>query len=85
MCARARACTCMYRRPIVWDTIFSYMHLCTEWMYLNSSSLIKESLQKEAIRSMAVNILTTNTSLVNGTSNTTQMSVIDVGLSFQSK
>ena len=47
----------MYRGSILWDTTFSYMCLCTEWMYFNSSLLIKESLQIEAIRSMAVKIL----------------------------
>ena len=36
-------------------------------------SLRKESLQKEAIRSMPVKIFMINTSLVNGTSNATQM------------
>ena len=66
-------CVCMCRVPILWDTTFSYMYLCTEWTYFNSSLLIKESLQNEAIRSMVVKILTTNSSLVNGTSNTTQM------------
>ena len=40
----------------------------------------KESLQKEAIRRMAVKILMTNSSLVNSMSN-----VMDVWLSFQSK
>ena len=87
MCACVRACVCeclcvcvcvcvcmqcMYRGPIIWDTTFSCMDLCTECtcMCVNSSSLIKESLQKEAIWSMAVKILMTNTSLVNGTSAT---------------
>ena len=45
--------------------IFQFLLLCTEWMYFNFSLLIKESLQKEAIRSMAMMILTTDTSLVN--------------------
>ena len=41
------------------------MYPCTECRCLDSSSLIKESFQKEAIRSMAVEVLMTNTSLVN--------------------
>ena len=65
---------CMYRRSILWDTTFSYMCLCTEWMYsINSSLLIKEPLQVKATRSMAVKILIANTSLVNGMSNANQI------------
>ena len=32
---------CMYSWSILWDTTFSYMYLCTEWMYFNFSLLIK--------------------------------------------
>ena len=42
---------CMYIGPILWT---QHVYLCTKWMYFNSSALlIKESLQEEAIRSMA--------------------------------
>ena len=75
----------MYRGPILWGTTFSYMYLCTEWMYFNSSLLIEESLQKEAMRSMAMKILITNSSLVNGTSNMTKCDGCVVELSIKLK
>ena len=40
MCVCVCVCACMCRGPILWDTTFNYMHLCTEWMYFNSCLLI---------------------------------------------
>ena len=51
-------------------SVHSYMHRVDVFQFL---FVDKESLQKEALQSMAVKILTTNYSLVNGTSNMTQM------------
>ena len=73
MCKCVYVCICMCVHVQSANSMEHYMYLCTEWTYFNSSLLIKESLQNEAIRSMVVKILTTNSSLVNGTSNTTQM------------
>ena len=77
VCVYVCMCVCMqctYRGPAnLWNTTFSCMYMYRLCMCFNSSSFIMESLQKEAIRSKAVKILMTNTSLVNVMSNTTQM------------
>ena len=52
MCVYVHTCVCACNvcteGPIIWGTTFSCIYLCTEYIYLNSSSLIKESLQNEA-------------------------------------
>ena len=65
MCVCVCVYVCMYRGPILWDTTF--IATCT---YVHNSTLLIKS---HCRRSIAVKILMTNSSLVNGTSNMTQM------------
>ena len=77
MCVYVCVCVCVCVHVCAEGQSYGTLHLaiCT---YVQSGCISilfvdKESLQKEAIRSMTVKILTTNSSLVNGTSNATQM------------